>query len=268
VEQFADLFFPQAMEDLNVPGAVFVLVHDGEIVCSVGYGHANVELQTPADPEHSLFRVASVAKLMTATGVLTLMDQGKVDVGDNANWHLGRIELPQYKDSPITIADLLTHTEGFEQNSVGGKTLDPKQLLTLEEFLLSRRPQVYRAPGEMVTYGNHASAVLGLLIEDVSEESYADYIGKQLFEPISMSSSTFAQPLPLDLQERRVQEYRFENGAYRPIDPSYSHMVPAGGMHATAHDLALYLAMIQNGGFVNGEQILSSEALGLITRSN
>src|SRR5699024_4117565 len=87
----------------NIPNAAVSVVHDGEIIFEKGYGYADIELEIPVYPETSLFRVGSIAKLMTWTAVMQLVEQGKLDLDTDINEYLD-FEIPAYSGStPITL---------------------------------------------------------------------------------------------------------------------------------------------------------------------
>src|SRR5262249_51653082 len=88
MQDFLDGFFAAAMDSLHVPGAVFVYVADGRVVFKKGYGYANLASRTPVDPDKTLFEIASVSKLFTATALMQLYEQGKLRLDDDVNGYL------------------------------------------------------------------------------------------------------------------------------------------------------------------------------------
>lgn len=77
---FADDFFEQQLSESNIPGAVISVVKDGSIFFAKGYGYANLEKQIPVDADKTLFRVASISKLFTATAAMQLYERGAIDL--------------------------------------------------------------------------------------------------------------------------------------------------------------------------------------------
>src|SRR4051812_37818816 len=80
VAAFADGFFPQELARRQIPGAVFVLVSGGEVTLARGFGVAQLEPRRPVDPERTVFRLASVSKVITATAALQLVEQTRIDL--------------------------------------------------------------------------------------------------------------------------------------------------------------------------------------------
>lgn len=261
LETFFDDFFKEKMEEYHIPGAALTFVKDGEIIFSKGYGYSKIEKKIPVDPNHTIFRVASLAKLFTAAGVLKLVDEGKVQFNQDINSYLHTFQIPETFRDPITLSHLLTHTEGFEQSTIGSKAMDASKLMPLAEYVKQDLPKRFTKPGEFITYGNHASAVQGALIEEVTGKSFPQYMDEMLFHPLNMEKSTFIQPLTETLAQNRVVEYRYNEGEYQVLQGSYSQMASAGGMHATAEDIAQFLKMISSRGMVNGKQWISPSVL-------
>ena len=245
-EGFSDKYIQKNMKNENIPGVAIIIIQDGQIVFSKGYGYSDVNSKNIIDTKTSVFRVASIAKLVTATAIMKLVEEGKINLDDPINLHLKTLKVENNKyDEPIRIKHLLTHTEGLSQKNIGGKTLDSQKVEKLNLFLKKNMPKQFIKPGEMITYGNHASAILGLIIEDVTGEDYNTYITNHIFKPLEMNYSTFMQPISEDLMKKRVSEYRYRNDEFKVLPNSYSHMVSSGGMHTTAEDLANFLLIFQ-----------------------
>ena len=101
VESFLDEFTAEYMPELDVPGLAFVMVKDGEIFFSKGYGYADVENKTPFDPERTIVRGGSIVKTVTALAVMQLAEQGKIDLDADVNQYLTHFQLPDAFDKPI-----------------------------------------------------------------------------------------------------------------------------------------------------------------------
>jgi CubicO group peptidase (beta-lactamase class C family) len=119
VGQFLDQQLRAQVEELNLANAAVAVVVNGEIVFMQGYGYADIEASLPVEPDKTLFRVGSVAKLITWTAVMQLVEQGQLDLNADVNDYLdfqiparlvGRSGTPD----PVTLTHLLTHTPGFE----------------------------------------------------------------------------------------------------------------------------------------------------------
>jgi len=88
VEAFMDGLMTSQMSENHIPGAVVVVVKDGEVLFSKGYGYADLEARTPVDPQKTLFRPGSVSKLFVWTSVMQLVEQGKLSREVDVNGYL------------------------------------------------------------------------------------------------------------------------------------------------------------------------------------
>jgi CubicO group peptidase (beta-lactamase class C family) len=116
---FLDGLLGGLMEERHIPGAVVLVVKDGSVFFAKGYGFADLETKRPVDPETTLFRVFSVSKLFTATAVMQLVEQGKLDLHADVNQYLDSFSLEERFGKPVTLANLLTHTGGFDDALLG-----------------------------------------------------------------------------------------------------------------------------------------------------
>jgi CubicO group peptidase (beta-lactamase class C family) len=101
------------MAEHGIPGGVFVLVADGAIVHAQGYGHTDLDRDTPVDAQRTRFDIGSVSKLLTATAVMQQVEQGTLDLDTDVNDYLTDLVIPDTFPEPVTPAHLLTHTAGF-----------------------------------------------------------------------------------------------------------------------------------------------------------
>ncbi|MFX0203799.1 MAG: serine hydrolase domain-containing protein, partial [Candidatus Hodarchaeota archaeon] len=138
LESFLDPICARRMEELHIPGAVFVLVKNGEIFFAKGYGHSNLEKRTPVIPDKTIFRVASITKLFTATAIMQLVERGLLNLGDDVNKYLKNFKLEENYLKPVTVANLLTHTGGFNQSSIGIIARNESEWMPLGQFLAKR----------------------------------------------------------------------------------------------------------------------------------
>ncbi|HET7100758.1 MAG TPA: serine hydrolase domain-containing protein, partial [Terriglobia bacterium] len=119
VQAFFDRFFGREMPGWHIPGAAFVLVKDGKVIFTKGYGYADLKNQTPVVPDQTVFRVASVSKVFTATAVMQLAESGKLDLATDVNRYLTHFQIKDPYPQPVTLAELLTHSAGLDASVIG-----------------------------------------------------------------------------------------------------------------------------------------------------
>jgi CubicO group peptidase (beta-lactamase class C family) len=257
MQDFLDGFFATAMESVHVPGAVFVFVENGRVVLKRGYGFANLETKARVDPDTTLFQVASVSKLFTATAVMQLYEQGKLQLDEDVNTYLDTFKIPATFPKPVTLRSLLTHTAGFDERGIGMGARAAKEWRPLGDYLAERMPPRVRPVGDGASYSNHGVALEGYIVERVSGVPFNDYVAKNIYQPLGMTHSTFAiiDPLPPTL----AQGYRFDGLGFKKEPFVYNNVIPAGGVLTTGDDIARFMiAHLQNGQY--GDARILNEA--------
>ena len=156
---------------------------------------------------------------------------------------------------------LLTHTAGFEDGALGYLIIkDEDELVPLRESLAAHIPERVRPPGAWSSYSNYGTALAGLIVEEISGMPFAEYIEKNIFEPLRMEHSTFREPLPEHLAPDMAVGYKRKNGLYEPEYFEFiSNFGPAGALSSTATDMAHFMiAHLQLGRY--GDQRILEEA--------
>ncbi len=256
VEAWLDGFLPYAIQRGGIPGAVVVVVKDGKLLASRGYGYADVEARTPVDPARTLFRPGSVSKLFTWTAVMQLVEQGKLDLDADVNTYLD-FEIPERNGTPITLRNVMTHTTGMEEAIRALIIADPSQYVSLEDYLKHWVPTRIFDAGSTPAYSNYATALAGYIVQRVSGQPFDDYVEQHLFEPLGMAHSSFRQPLPDALKPLMAKGYAYgedEPKAFEFVTPA-----PAGSLSATGEDMARFMIAHLQDGASGGARILRED---------
>lgn len=241
LEAWLDGLVPAALRQSGIPGASISVVHDGELLSARGYGHADTGADggdpVPVDPEETLFRVGSVSKLFTGTAVMRLVESGEVDLDTDVNEYLD-FTLPTSFDEPVTLRHLLTHTPGFEER-VQDLILPEGSEADLRQHLVTDPPEQVFEPGTVPAYSNYGNALAGYVVERVSGVPFPEYVRRNVLEPLDMDSTTFAQPLPAELEGRLANSYSDVTGTARPFEVIPG--APAGALTTSATDMAHFM---------------------------
>ena len=246
LEDFCDNFFQGRIGQAQLPGAVVAVVQNDQIVFTKGYGFADVDRQTPVMPKRTLFRVASVSKLLTATAALQLVERGRLGLHDDVNRYLHRFQVPAIYPEPVTLAHLLTHTAGFDQRGIGMMARRAEDVIPLGDYLARRLPPRVRPPGQVTCYSNHGMALAGYLVEEVSGVPFGRYVEQNILQPLGMHHSSFAPPA--ELASDLAVGYVSQAGSRHPVPFDYHHTVADGSLCATAADMARFMiAQLQRG---------------------
>ena len=252
-----------AMHEHNVPGAAVAVVRDGAVDVLEAYGCADRERNVPADPRTTVYRIASVSKPFVATAALVAAERGLVDLRTDVNRYLRNLQVPSAWDRPITLHDLLTHTAGFDESIVGYAARSPAEVRPLGEFLAKKLPRRGWPPGDVTAYSNYGYALAGYVVESAAGLSFANYVQRELLTPLGMTRSSYAQPLPPELERDLAASYRCNANGCTSVDRDYRSAYPPGGLATTADDMSRFL-LAQLGLGVNGQRVLSDSVLRLM----
>jgi CubicO group peptidase (beta-lactamase class C family) len=267
--EFTDNFFREKLARHNVPGVAIVIVKDGKIIFSKGYGYANIETKRPVDPKESIFRAASVSKIFTIVGTLQLAEQGLIDIDEDVNRYITSFKVENCYEEPVRIRHLLTHTDGFETRDLATFIKEPKELETLEEILKKNLKSPVQKPGSMITYGGYGTALAGYLITQIQNVPFEEYIEENIFKPLNMENSTFNQNLPNHLKDKVVTTYNYEENEakFTPTEFLFVRTPPTGALSTTAEDMGRFLiALLNNGKFKDIRIINESTAEMILNR--
>ena len=251
-----DGLFPYGLAKNNLAAAVVVVVKDGQILLSRGYGYADIAANKKVDPATTLFRPGSISKTFLWTAVMQLVEQGKLNLDADVNQYLDFTIAPR-DGKPITMRDLMTHTPGFEETLKNLFSHDDQLPMSNEAWLKEWVPERVFAPSEVSAYSNYGAALAGYIVQRVSGQPFDEYIEQHIYQPLGMQHATFRQPLPANLRGDMAKSY-----ASASTPPKSFEMVvsdPAGGMSVSGEDMARFMiAHLQNGTY-NNVQILRPE---------
>ncbi len=268
VEAYFDARIAQQMVDGPVAGATVAVVQNGELLFAKGYGYADLAEQRPVVAEETLFFPGSVGKLFTWTAVMQLAEQGKLDLHVDVNEYLDftvPAMLYQHRGEqavePITLAHLMTHTAGFEDQLAAIQDAGPDDHLPLEDFLIESMPARVYPAGQWFAYSNYGTALAGYIVERVSGLPFETYIDEKILKPLEMRRSAAVQPLPPALMEAYSQGYHVRDGIYQDVDFEWIAGAPAAPVRATATDMAHFMIAHLNGGRYSSARILDEASV-------
>ncbi|MGI9233796.1 MAG: serine hydrolase domain-containing protein [Woeseiaceae bacterium] len=288
----------------RIPGAVALIVKNGEIAYHKSFGFADIDSEKPMQSD-SIFRIASMTKAVTSVAVMTLYEQGRFQLNDPVAKYIPEFanmavisELDEQGEvgntvpatKPILIVDLLTHSSGIGYPFIPGKLQSTYEAagiidgLTIENItlasqmkLLAQQPLLFE-PGSKFAYGL-STDVLGYLIEVVSGKSLDQYFADEIFQPLGMTDTYFYLPeskadrlvtLYNDLDGVGLVEHQGsdiagdENDALYPIIGAKTYFSGGAGLSSTAADYARFLQMLLNDGELDGVRILGRKTVELM----
>ncbi len=258
VEAFVDGVMDAQRQSSHYAGAVVVIVRDGRLLLSKGYGYSDAALRAPVDPKRTLFRIASNSKMFLWTAVMQLAEQGQLDLHTDVNRYLKNVQVPSTFPEPITLEHLMTHTPGFEDKLVGLFARDASAVRPLAELVRRDMPARVFPPGTVPAYSNYGTAVAGLIVEQVSGMPYETYLREKILGPLGMTHATIAQPPP-ELAGDVSKGYRWSGGRWKEEPFIFVPWAPAGAMSASGEDMGRFLLAHLNDGALGEARILRPE---------
>ncbi len=243
----------------QLPGVVVGVVVDQDLIWAKGFGRADIDAPRPMELD-TRFRMASHSKLFTAAAIMQLREQGKVRLDDPITrylpWFTFQHAAPD--DPPITIEHLLTHSSGLPREA--GSHWSDLDFPTAGELkdLMSRRQAAF-SPEARWKYSNLAYTIAGMVVEQVSGTSWADYLQNNIFDPLGMSSSS------VDREDSKLATgygRRMPDGS-REVFPFVDArgMAAATGLTSTVGDMAKFVSAQFRSGDRGGDRILSTASL-------
>jgi CubicO group peptidase (beta-lactamase class C family) len=262
VQGYVDGLMSGLLSAGEIPGATVLIIQGDKVVLKAGYGFADIRGRIPVDPEHTRFRVASISKLFTATAIMQLVEQSKLDLNADVNTYLGGFKIPPTYPEPVTLANILTHTAGFDDRYLGIGAPLSQQVAPLGEYLATSMPPRVLPPGKMFAYSNHAFGLAGHIVESVSGQEFNAYIQGNIFAPLGMSQSSFGVPYPVPQDIATPYFKGGDEGGFTRTELDRLRFGPAGDLITTASDMASFmLAHLHRGaidGPIQGAQIMST----------
>lgn len=229
------------------------LVQQGdETVFAKAYGCANYENST-LNKVHTIFNIGSISKQFTAAAILHLVQKGKVDLNLSINTYLGKYASKHWKK--VTVHHLLSHASGIPSLLQSGQGLDDvfpeERAISLTELIgYFRDLKLLNKPGKKYNYNNSGYVLLAAIIEEISGQSYGDFM-KGLFEQYGLESTSHGIN---ELQDLAFPYYGYTE-SQRKLAPPYhpSWFIGAGSIYSTVTDLAKWNQTIHSDTFLNAD---------------
>ncbi|HUE89350.1 MAG TPA: serine hydrolase domain-containing protein [Vicinamibacterales bacterium] len=241
------------------PGVAVGVVSDQRLVWARGFGMADIAGKVPMTPQTKI-RMASHSKLFTATAIMQLREQGKLNLDDPVAKHLPwfAVTAAGEDDAPITIVELLTHSSGLPREAADHWTTLEFPTRDALRALIPKRQAAF-APETRWKYSNLAYTVAGMVVEEVSGASWADYVTRHIFMPLGMNDSSVDRNVPgLAVGYGR----RMPDGSRTPMPfVDARGMAAATGVTSTVEDMARFVSAQFRHGKAGGDRILSTASL-------
>ncbi|MBI3697492.1 MAG: beta-lactamase family protein [Acidobacteria bacterium] len=245
----ADLFEPvrtsirRQLVERQVPSIAVAVAREGKIIWEEGFGWADRENRV-ASNEHTLYSLASISKPITATGLMILKEQGKIDLDRPINDYLGEAKVvARVGDAhDATVRRVANHSSGLPLHYHFFYEDEPYRVPSREETI-RRYGNLVTPPGERYQYSNLGFGILDYVISRVSGNTYADFMREQVFLPLGLTHAAVGVPPRLAQQQAirygtdglPIPVYDFDHTGASAIYSSAHDLVRFGMFHLKAH---------------------------------
>jgi uncharacterized protein YbbC (DUF1343 family)/CubicO group peptidase (beta-lactamase class C family) len=242
-----DVVINQAIEKGEIPGAVLLIGHNGQVVYRKAYGSRALEPRREPMTLDTIFDVASLTKVIVTTmAVMQLVEQGKVRLNDPVTKYLP--EFAQNGKEDITIRQLLTHYSGLDPDLDLKNPWEGKG--TAYQMAFAETPQ--DPPGSKFSYSDINFIVLGALVERISGETLDEYATRHIFIPLKMLHTRFLPPVVWKAKIAPTQydenDHMLRGVVHDPTARRMGGVAGHAGLFSTADDLSRFAQALLNGG--------------------
>ena len=244
-----DAWVEQVRERFEVPGIAVAVVKDGQVVLESGWGVR--ELGKPGQVDaHTLFAIASNTKAFTAASLAMLADEGKLSMDDRVLDHLPWFRMSDpYVTEQMRVRDLLTHRSGLGLGAGDLLFWPGSDYSTAEVVRRLKDVPIKSGLRERYAYDNILYAVATLLVEQVSGQSYADFLQQRIFAPLGMSATRFNADALRPGDPAASGHAKADFATLQPTFPlTWHNAAGAGGIYSSVHDMAHWMKAQLAGG--------------------
>ncbi|MEM8667897.1 MAG: serine hydrolase domain-containing protein [Planctomycetota bacterium] len=251
------------VDEGQISGVVTVVGNKGKIVHLGAVGYADLQSEKEMRP-FKLFAIASMTKPITATAVMILKEEGKLNLDDKVSQYIPAFKDVKLRDGTapereITIRDAITHTSGINGDQVFRTTLKD----AVDE--IATRPLAFQ-PGSKWQYSPGMS-VAGRIVEIVAEKPFEEFVKERIFTPLKMTNTTFNPDEKQRRQIATIYELSDDKKSLVAVDNRITDPAnvtgpnPSGGLFSTGRDLFRFYQMVLSKGQFRKTRILSKESV-------
>ena len=252
-----DSTYTSLLKKNKVTGTSIAIVDNGEIVYATGYGFSDLENKKEADA-NTIYGIGSITKAFTALSIMQLQEQKKLSVTNSIKDYLVdlKIENPFNDSNQIYINDILSHTSGLPSDIANGFFVDNPP--TISWVIKELNKQRLISPRRYISaYSNVGYGLLGEVISRVSGLNYGDYLRKNIFTPLNMTSSSIGYEM-----SNTSKTY---SGNKETVEPTVRD-VAAGFISSNVIDMSNFISMLISDGSFKSNQIISPNSIADMER--
>jgi CubicO group peptidase (beta-lactamase class C family) len=238
-----DFIVKTHMKANDIVGISIGIVRNNKIYYTKGYGTAEINTNRPIDSLTN-FHTASISKLFTATAIMQLAEEKKIDINNKLIFYLPEFKMKDQRYKNITIKQMLNHTSGLPFISEYNWDHPRINRFALKNYVLkSDFGNLLFDPGTEIGYSNLAFDVLGYLIEKLTHQSFEDYINDKILRPTGMLNSSFDY-YKIDLHRRSSPHIIDSVSKKIEVSKTYpfnKEQLPCGTLNSCSYDLSKWI---------------------------
>ncbi|MEL6938823.1 MAG: serine hydrolase domain-containing protein [Cyanobacteria bacterium J06598_1] len=263
-DEAIDDFVEALMTHRQIPGLSLAVIYDQKLIKTTGYGMLDRELNVHTRPS-SIFPIASMSKPLTATAIMLLVQDGRVDLDAPIGTYLA--DVPEHW-SAITVRHLLSHTSGLSEGVYADDLF-----VAPDEFVekAAIAPLNFQ-PGESWMYSNTGYSLASIIVETVSQQSFDAFMSARIFEPLGMTQTHAIRDSYL-FSNRAMGYLETEDGSLEPVSEFFRYsllhkIMPglqgAGSVTSTVLDLARWEIALQKEQFLTPAVQAEMQQVGIL----
>lgn len=254
-----DSFLNAQLNAQNIPGIAIAITSGDRIIYKKGFGVTNVSTRKPLEPFHN-FHIASISKTFTATAVMQLVENSKIDIDKPLTTYLPYFRMADERYKFITIKQMLNHTSGMPDVDDYEWEKNISDEGSAERYTRSLADsQLVSEPGKEYHYSNIAFDVMADLVAKVSGKTFEQYVKENILIPLNMRKSSFFYP-ETDMSIR-TSPHIGNPPQVSPVYPYNRMHAPSSTLNTSAEELAHWAIANMNDGKYNGKPILQAATL-------
>ena len=241
------------MSSTHVPGVSAAVVEDGRLEWAAGFGMADLENNVPAS-EHTLYRLASISKSLTATAAMQLVERGQLDLDAPVQKYC-----PSFpnKPWPVTTRQVMGHLAGIRHYKSGSQ--DDPEVGNIKHFEnqieaglnFFKDDSLLSQPGAQFHYSTHGYTLVGCVVDGASGSKYVEFMRQNVLLPAGMAQTQFDDRFAIIPYRTRFYD-KTESGVVRNADfLDSSYKIPGGGWLSSAEDMARFEVAIVGGKLIS-----------------
>ncbi|MBP9886530.1 MAG: beta-lactamase family protein [Leptospiraceae bacterium] len=259
LKEYLNYYIPTQMKEASIIGLGVNVVSDKEVLFSKGFGFSDKASGIQVTPD-TIFRVASVSKIINLVVVMKLVEEGKLNLDTDISKYLPELKLQTRfeKSKPITIRSILTHHSGLPSERLKGFFAQDKTD-SLEKLVSDVNGEYVSYPPEkLFSYSNLGHSILGRIVEKVANDTYANVVTQKVLEPLGMNHSFY------EINANKKLDFSKGYGGLifrSEVKEAKVRDLPAGFLNSSANDLSKFIQMFLNNGKVGNTTFLKETTL-------